>query len=157
MVEIKPTDFKAYRRFLEEVEREMYIDAGLARRNDEEKLLRLVRDSLSNCQNKVERGQGVGFCAIEDSEPIGCVYATVNGLDQKAFITSVYVKEQHRGAGIGKQLVQFLLDELTTRAILDVGLAVTATNERALKLYESFGFEVRRHIMQRLTKPGGTV
>jgi ribosomal protein S18 acetylase RimI-like enzyme len=157
MVEIKPTDFKAHRRFLEEVEREMYIDAGLAQRSDEEKLLRLVRDSLSNCQNKVDRGQGVGFCAIENSEPIGCVYATVNGLDKKAFITSVYVKERHRGVGIGRQLIQFLLDELAKRAILDVGLAVTATNERALKLYDSFGFVVRRHIMQRITKPGRTV
>ena len=54
-------------------------------------------------------------------------------------------------------LIAFLLDELTKNGILDVGLAVTATNERAMKLYASFGFEVRRHIMQRLVKPGRIV
>ncbi len=152
-LEIQPTDFVAHRRFLEEAERVMFIDAGMARPDDEKKLLRLVRDSLNSCRNKVDRGQGAGFCGFESGEPIGCVYATVNGLEQNAFITCVYVRECYRDKGVGRTLLNRLLEHLNGHGIHNVGLAVTATNDRALHLYRSMGFDIRRHIMRRVTQP----
>ena len=127
----------------------MFLAAGMADYYDESRLRRLSRDSLNNGQNKVERGQGVSYCAFVDEEPGGYIYANVNGLDQRSFITSVYVRENRRGQGIGRKLMEALIDRLESTGIMDVGLAVTATNEGALRLYESLGFNIQRYVMRR--------
>ena len=152
-VEIRHTNFAAERHFLREAEREMFIDSEMARADEPEKLNRLVTDLLNNNRNKVERAQGVSFCAFEGDQPVGYVFASVNGLDQSAFIMSVYVAPEYRRQGIGRTLLEKLLTHLTDHAIHKVGLAVTVTNERALRLYESLGFEIKRHVMRRTHQP----
>lgn len=60
--------------------------------------------------------------------------------------------ERWRDRGVGRALKEEILSHLEGGAITDVGLAVTTTNERALHLYASLGFEVKRHIMKRTVK-----
>ena len=149
--DILQMDFQKFRRFLEEGEREMFIDSGMARVDEDQRLLRLIRDSLKNCENKLERAQAVSFCAVEGGTPRGYVFANVNGIARTAFVTSVYVAPRYRKQGVGRSLMEHLLTHLEGQAIPDVGLAVTSTNEQALNLYESLGFEIKRHVMRRNT------
>ena len=45
--------------------------------------------------------------------------------------------------------MEALIDRLESTVIMDVGLAVTATNEGALRLFESLGFNIQRYVMRR--------
>ncbi|ABF41384.1 GCN5-related N-acetyltransferase [Candidatus Koribacter versatilis Ellin345] len=60
----------------------------------------------------------------------------------KAHIYGVYVKASHRGRGVGRALMQQVLDRARPQAGLDhILLAVATTNTTAFELYRSLGFE----------------
>jgi ribosomal protein S18 acetylase RimI-like enzyme len=60
----------------------------------------------------------------------------------KGNIYGVYVAESHRRAGVGKALMQSLLERVKQdQSIEQILLAVTAGQKAALALYRSFGFE----------------
>jgi RimJ/RimL family protein N-acetyltransferase len=60
----------------------------------------------------------------------------------KAFVWGVYVTPTHRGHGIGRSLMQALLDRARTAAGLrQINITVAATQETAVRLYRSLGFE----------------
>lgn len=61
---------------------------------------------------------------------------------------SIYIDEKHRGQGIGKLLLQPLIDsakELKLHAIIAV---IDAENQASLRLHERFGFETVGHFKQ---------
>ena len=49
----------------------------------------------------------------------------------------IAVKKDHRGKGIGKQLVRLFLDHIKKNKALEVYLETEVTNLAAIKLYES--------------------
>ncbi|NLV17093.1 MAG: GNAT family N-acetyltransferase [Syntrophomonadaceae bacterium] len=55
-------------------------------------------------------------------------------------IDSLYVKEQCRGQGIGKQLIQRALDWMKAEGAVSYTLRVVHGNDRAMSLYQSLGF-----------------
>ena len=70
-------------------------------------------------------------------------------------IKDLYVVPEHRGQGLGRALQcegeQFARSHLATRIILEV----TASNTAAVALYESAGYHVERHLMEKpLARPG---
>jgi phosphinothricin acetyltransferase len=54
---------------------------------------------------------------------------------------SVYIHEDHRGAGVGRILLQELLKRLTDRGFVNVFGGVALPNDGSVRLFESFGFE----------------
>ena len=56
--------------------------------------------------------------------------------------TALPSRPAHRGRGIGRQVLSGLAGELLTEGIKRVGLEVSSTNDSALGLYLSCGFEV---------------
>jgi len=54
---------------------------------------------------------------------------------------SIYLDEQQRGKGLGKQALQFCLDEAPKYGINTLLGFIFAHNEPSLKLFRSFGFE----------------
>ena len=73
----------------------------------------------------------IGFCRVarydEDGRPVGEV-------------KHLGVVREHRGRGLGRELVRWGVTELRRRGALDVVLAVEAENDAALRLYETVGF-----------------
>ncbi len=66
----------------------------------------------------------------------------------EAHITSVTIRESHRGYGYGRQLVSFLLGKAREARTRLATLEVRASNDKAKRLYASFGFRpvgVRRN------------
>ena len=59
-----------------------------------------------------------------------------------AFITELFVQSAYRGRGIGRELLDALVDALRDRGINAVHLAVRPENIPARALYESRGFRV---------------
>jgi ribosomal protein S18 acetylase RimI-like enzyme len=65
-----------------------------------------------------------------------CEYGGKFGL-----ITDFFLLEEYRGRGIGKQALQLVIDEATSRGFQAIELAVTHKNDRAKALYRSMEFE----------------
>ncbi|MBI2355697.1 MAG: GNAT family N-acetyltransferase [Candidatus Doudnabacteria bacterium] len=71
----------------------------------------------------------------------GVLFTDKKYFQHMATIVGVYVDPAHRGQGIGKSLVQRLLDDLRRNPkITKVRLSVNTTQDAAIKMYEQIGF-----------------
>lgn len=71
---------------------------------------------------------------------IGAIFSHVSG--GIATLQHVYVDKDHRGRGIGKNLLVSIIEKLKTRGgITDVEIQVLTTQEAAINLYHSLGFK----------------
>ncbi len=86
----------------------------------------------------LEHDYSLYLVAEEDGIPVGCAGLTV--LDNEGDIDKVMVEERLRGQGIGRLLLQRLLEEGGRRGITEFTLEVRAGNQAAVRLYEKLGF-----------------
>ena len=82
--------------------------------------------------------------AERDGEVIG--YTKANQLRAPAAYrwtaeAAVYVKEDHRGTGIGKTMLEALMGSLRERGYATLCAAITQPNPGSVALFESLGFE----------------
>jgi len=63
-------------------------------------------------------------------------------LIDEAHITSVTIRDSYRRQGLGRRLLQHILDTAMRNGILSATLEVRESNIRARNLYESLGFAV---------------
>lgn len=66
-----------------------------------------------------------------------------------AFLDELYIKEEMRGKGIGKQTIAFVQEEARKTHVKIMYLEVEPHNEKAKQLYRACGFEMhKRKLMQ---------
>lgn len=63
------------------------------------------------------------------------------GISGEGYIYNVAVKKEFRGNKIGYQMLKTLLEDSFSRGITSFTLEVRCSNEPAIRLYESLGFE----------------
>jgi ribosomal protein S18 acetylase RimI-like enzyme len=63
------------------------------------------------------------------------------------YLYQVWVWDEFQGQGLGRELMKALETELLSRGLKRLRLHVFAFNERAVKLYESMGFETTNLVM----------
>lgn len=83
------------------------------------------------------------FGAFQKETLVGYVAArpgNVSRLRHTADIGPLYVAPSAQGQGLGRALMETLLNHLTGEGLLQVELSVDATNTKAIALYESLGF-----------------
>lgn len=61
---------------------------------------------------------------------------------------SVYVRAGQRGKGLGRKLMQALIDEARADGLHMMVAAVTAGNDASIKLHESLGFQITARMPQ---------
>lgn len=91
------------------------------------------------------------FVAVEDAELIGAAWSRVFPDDAPGYGTiapgvpelSMSVLPEHRGRGIGTELLRRLLHALAERGVAEVSLSVQQSNP-AHRLYRRLGFTVLR-------------
>lgn len=66
--------------------------------------------------------------------------------DLEGHVMSIAVHPNYRGNGIGSTLLSEVINRLFNRGAKYVGLEVRVSNERAIRLYERFGFVKARRI-----------
>jgi len=101
---------------------------------------------------------GRAFLIKEDAVVAGYVVLTFQyGLEvggRETFVDELFIKEPHRGRGLGRRTFQFLDEFCRQNHILAIHLAVELHNERARRFYESIGFgPPRRYMMSRPVPP----
>ena len=86
--------------------------------------------------------------AYEDDKPVGYCWTKTNVTEDKAMsgnkgrIYMLGVDPDHRGKGVGKQVLVAGLSHLKSKGIRTVELTMNSENEAACALYRSVGFEV---------------
>ena len=71
------------------------------------------------------------------------VIGTAGYTDQvgEGYVNNVVIDETYRGKGYSKILMQAVIDDALSHDIKDLTLEVRVSNEPAVRLYESLGFE----------------
>jgi ribosomal-protein-alanine N-acetyltransferase len=87
-----------------------------------------------------------GFLVAEEGAVRGYIVAdTVSGRGfPMGHIKDLAVHEQHRGRGIGSGLLQRAIGRLDADGVRAIKLEVRESNDPAISLYRSFGFEHRK-------------
>ena len=96
-----------------------------------------------------ERGAGAGTQVIIVAESGGELIGMTGvftpwqpKLAHSGTIWGVYVRESHRGRGIGEAMVHTALDWARSKKLVTLRLSVVATNHSAKRCYERCGFAV---------------
>ncbi|WNO61512.1 ribosomal protein S18-alanine N-acetyltransferase [Rheinheimera sp. MMS21-TC3] len=75
---------------------------------------------------------------VIDNQLIGFVFCKI--VADQAELFNICVNPNHQGKGLGKQLLQKLIADLTAKQVTELWLEVRASNQAAIGLYERFGF-----------------
>ena len=78
-------------------------------------------------------------------------YAGIWVIPPEGYITNVAVLPECRRRGVASQVLQTMIDECLAEGVTDITLEVRVSNDPAIALYKSFGFEeagVRRRYYQ---------
>jgi ribosomal protein S18 acetylase RimI-like enzyme len=143
------------------------VNISVAGIEDEEEILPLMiafnelegipwrPESMTAALRRVLRGQEIGLVllarATASRDVVGYCLATF-GYDlefagRDAFITELFVEPASRGRGVGRALLDAMIERLRGCGVRAVHLMVRPENERARSLYESIGFSVAPRIM----------
>jgi ribosomal protein S18 acetylase RimI-like enzyme len=100
--------------------------------------------ALKVSQTRAATGRGLRLVAERDGQIVGCgqLWAWHRGAE----IADLVVAAPFRGQGIGRKLIEALLQEARSLGVVAVEIGVEADNRRALALYRRLGFVYRRTI-----------
>jgi ribosomal protein S18 acetylase RimI-like enzyme len=99
-------------------------------------------DSRASIQAYLERNPGQSFVCRLDNEIIGTILCGQDG--RRGYIYHVAVSMDHRGKGIGTELVQRSLSKLSEHGIMKCHIFVVEDNEVGNGFWSHSGW-IRRH------------
>jgi len=92
----------------------------------------------------LDRKEGYEVLVVEEREKAVCGYALCQSKwEGKIHLQDLVVDASARGRGIGRGLLQYLIEQGRLRGSREIYLEVKSTNIPALRLYESTGFRKR--------------
>ncbi len=138
--------FVKYRSFCNEIDSQVFRCLGhLAG------CRRLMNDIVNQGNFLPEATWLACYCPSNDRPPVDC--GTIQGLGPQnglGAIQNVGVVPEHRGKGVGRALLLKALQGFRSVGLDRVYLEVTASNEPAVRLYRSLGFELVRTLYKPL-------
>jgi ribosomal protein S18 acetylase RimI-like enzyme len=108
---------------------------------------------------EAQRAQALVLVAERDGQVVGYAYATVEGRDWNALLEAhaelhdVWVDEAVRGGGVGTQLAEEMVRQLTARGVPRVLLKTASGNAAAQRLFARLGW---RPTMVEMTRETAT-
>jgi GNAT superfamily N-acetyltransferase len=84
----------------------------------------------------------------------GCGYARIKQardcfqFDQFSYLGFMFTKEDYRGKGVNKTIMNYLYDWSLSKGIYEVRLEVYPSNNAAIKAYEKVGMQATMHTMR---------
>lgn len=109
-----------------------------------------VQSSDQDWKDKLIKFSGEGnflvlFAEI-DGKLVGTMNTHIDGflkMRHVAYLYGVYVNSNYRGKGVGKKLLEGILEWIGSHPeIIKISLDVTTTQQAAIALYKKFGFEI---------------
>jgi len=115
-------------------------------------VMRIERESFREAYPRgifmvfLENNPETFLVAEYNGKVIGYVMAYLRP-DLEGHIMSIAVDERYRGNGVGSALLTEAIEGLIARGARYIGLEVRVSNEKAIKLYERFGFRKVKRII----------
>lgn len=87
---------------------------------------------------------------------VGCGYARIKQardcfqFDQFSYLGFMFTKEDYRGKGVNKTIMNYLYDWSLSKGIYEVRLEVYPSNKAAIKAYEKVGMQATMHTMRNI-------
>jgi len=100
-----------------------------------------VDDSFEGISRYLTRNPDTSFIAIYEDKFVGAILAGHDG--RRGFIYHSAVLPEYRKQGIGRMLVEKVLEALKEQGISKVGLLAFSANELGNQFWESMGFGSR--------------
>jgi ribosomal protein S18 acetylase RimI-like enzyme len=98
-----------------------------------------IDEELNNFPQKYSEPDGIFIIAKENSNVVGCV--GLKKIDGKICeMKRLFVNNNHRGKGIGRKLIDIIIEEAKLKGYEIIRLDTLATMESALRLYGKSGF-----------------
>jgi len=112
-----------------------FIEAGLGWKYDAPRVLRAIRDrdtlAVVACEGgksaAAARGALTGFAIMECG-------------DERAHLVLLAVRPSHRRLGIGKRMLEWLLESARVAGMASIHLELRANNDAARRFYRAMGF-----------------
>jgi ribosomal protein S18 acetylase RimI-like enzyme len=105
--------------------------------------------SVENLLEELNNSENFFFIAFQENEPAGYLklrlpQENVRALkDSKSIeLERIYVVKKLQGSGLGYKLMQFAFDYSRQKGFDTLWLGVWERNEKAIRFYEKFGFEI---------------
>ncbi|MBQ4068603.1 MAG: ribosomal protein S18-alanine N-acetyltransferase [Lachnospiraceae bacterium] len=95
--------------------------------------------SYDSIKKEVTNDNSIFCVAAIDSKVVG--YGGMLIVMDEGDITNIVVDEAYRNLGIGKKIVEFLIEEGDKKGCNSYTLEVRVSNEPAIRLYNKLGFE----------------
>jgi ribosomal protein S18 acetylase RimI-like enzyme len=103
-----------------------------------------MQQALSASLTQAAAGRGLRLVAEREGQIVGC--GQLSAWHRGTEITDLVVAAPFRGQGIGRTLIEALLQEARSLGLPAVEIGVEADNRRALDLYRRLGFVYRRTV-----------
>lgn len=130
--------------FREDAERrDPFMNLSWLEEEGREYFVGLVVCDRSLCLLAEFAGESIGYLAGHAGEK-----STLRPV-KVAELESMYVREGHRGRGVGAELVDEFLGWASSRGAERVSVAAYATNEHAIRFYERSGFRPKSVVLEK--------
>lgn len=103
--------------------------------------LRSLDDSYEGIRKFIDRNPHTNFVYRENNQLIGAILCGHDG--RRAYIYHAVVDTQHRGKGIGHQLVDSVIEGVKNEGISKICLVVFKNNTIGNGFWEKIGFKAR--------------
>lgn len=97
-------------------------------------------DSVSFFQNIID--EGFSFGAFKDDVLIGILLSSYHEWNNSLWIENIRISEKAKGEGLGRELIDSLIEFARNENVRILGLEVQSSNYPAIKFYEKCGFEI---------------
>ena len=104
------------------------VESGLGWKYDAARVLKAMRDRETLAPVACDGGRITGFAIMEFG-------------DERAHLVLLAVRPAHRRMGIGKRLLDWLVESARTAGIASLHLELRAANEAAQGFYRAMGFD----------------
>jgi len=101
------------------------------------------RLDLEHLQKIISEDKQVIFCAAHGENIVGMVGAYVQPkrkLSHRCDVWGAYLRASERGHGVGRQLMEAVVDRARSWSCESIHLGVTSGSKEAIGLYQSLGF-----------------
>jgi ribosomal protein S18 acetylase RimI-like enzyme len=109
--------------------------------------LRSLDDTEGGLKKFLDRNPGCAFVAEQDGELAGAVLGGHDG--RRGYIYHIAVKENLRGAGIGKALIKAVESAMAQAGINKIGLVALRANIGANRFWKALDYNVREDLAYR--------